>query len=227
MFIAARCTVDGAPSWCCPACWSPLVLLPRPALRRLYTACPTSEVCVEGVCQPGLPCPSLEASALRCPTRLGILRCSMEGMRRFKLGAAALAQYALEHRAEVHGTASCRPCCRLSALPPFPVHGSGFEWTWTSQVIPGTALPFLPWLAAALARCRYTHQRSMPSARVSLLPASCHRQASLLQAPRRVPQMWGLLAWQGRHPQAPVAVAQRSHYFCELDVPRTLRHLIK
>ncbi|KAL4457615.1 hypothetical protein ABPG75_012480 [Micractinium tetrahymenae] len=64
---------------------------------------------------------------------------SMEGMRRFKLGAAALAQYAMEHRAE----------------------------------------------------------------------------------------MWGLLAWQGRHPQAPVAVAQRTHYFCELDVPRTVRHLIK
>ena len=41
------------------------------------------------------------------------------------------------------------------------------------------------------------------------------------------PQMWDLLAWQGRHPQAPVAVAQRSHYFCELDLPRTLRHLIR
>ena len=40
-------------------------------------------------------------------------------------------------------------------------------------------------------------------------------------------EMWHLLAWQGRHSQAPVAVAQRPHYFCELDVPRTLRHLLK
>lgn len=40
-------------------------------------------------------------------------------------------------------------------------------------------------------------------------------------------EMWDLLAWRGRHPQAPIAVAQRTHYFCELDVPRTLRHLIR
>ncbi|EFN58578.1 hypothetical protein CHLNCDRAFT_50380 [Chlorella variabilis] len=40
-------------------------------------------------------------------------------------------------------------------------------------------------------------------------------------------EVWHLLAWQGRHPQAPVAVAQRTHYFSELDVPRTLRHLIR
>ena len=39
--------------------------------------------------------------------------------------------------------------------------------------------------------------------------------------------MWSLLEWQGRHPQAPVAVAQRPHYFCELDVPRTLRRLLR
>ncbi|KAI7843991.1 hypothetical protein COHA_002529 [Chlorella ohadii] len=40
-------------------------------------------------------------------------------------------------------------------------------------------------------------------------------------------EMWQLLAWQGRHPQAPIAVAQRPHYFCELDVPRSVRHLLK
>lgn len=39
--------------------------------------------------------------------------------------------------------------------------------------------------------------------------------------------MWQLLSWQGRHPQAPVAVAQRPHYFCELDVPRSVRHLLR
>ncbi|PRW56173.1 hypothetical protein C2E21_5142 [Chlorella sorokiniana] len=40
-------------------------------------------------------------------------------------------------------------------------------------------------------------------------------------------EIWQLLAWQGRHPQAPVAVAQRPHYFCELDVPRSVRHLLR
>jgi hypothetical protein len=39
--------------------------------------------------------------------------------------------------------------------------------------------------------------------------------------------MWHLLAWQGRHSQSPVAVAQRTHYFSELDVPRTVRHLLR
>ncbi|KAI3436602.1 hypothetical protein D9Q98_006019 [Chlorella vulgaris] len=40
-------------------------------------------------------------------------------------------------------------------------------------------------------------------------------------------KMWHLLAWQGRHSQSPVAVAQRTHYFSELDVPRTVRHLLR
>jgi hypothetical protein len=40
-------------------------------------------------------------------------------------------------------------------------------------------------------------------------------------------KMWHLLAWHGRHSQAPVAVAQRPHYFSELDVPRTIRHLLR
>lgn len=35
-------------------------------------------------------------------------------------------------------------------------------------------------------------------------------------------EVWDLLVWRGKHTQAPVAVAQKPHYFCELDVPRTI-----
>lgn len=38
-------------------------------------------------------------------------------------------------------------------------------------------------------------------------------------------RVWHLLEWRGRHSQAPVAVAQRMHYFCELDVGRTVANL--
>jgi hypothetical protein len=33
-------------------------------------------------------------------------------------------------------------------------------------------------------------------------------------------EVWGRLEWMGRHPQAPVTVAAKPHYFCELHVVR-------
>jgi hypothetical protein len=57
------------------------------------------------------------------------------------------------------------------------------------------------------------------------LPALC---LSAVAAASAAPlQMWHLLEWQGRHPQSPVAVAQRTHYFSELNVPRTVRNLLR
>lgn len=40
-------------------------------------------------------------------------------------------------------------------------------------------------------------------------------------------QMWDLLAWQGKHPQAPVAVAAKPNYFSELDMKQTIRNMLK
>lgn len=37
--------------------------------------------------------------------------------------------------------------------------------------------------------------------------------------------VWGLLAWRGKHSQAPVAVAAKPHYFGELDVTASVRAL--
>lgn len=37
--------------------------------------------------------------------------------------------------------------------------------------------------------------------------------------------MWDLLQWGGKHPQAPVAVVQKPHYFAELDLRATLNTL--
>jgi hypothetical protein len=39
-------------------------------------------------------------------------------------------------------------------------------------------------------------------------------------------EMWELLVWEGKHPQAPVAVAAKPHYFCELAVVPSLRNLL-
>lgn len=39
--------------------------------------------------------------------------------------------------------------------------------------------------------------------------------------------MWHLLVWVGRHPQAPVTVAAKPHYFCELNVPATIDNLLE
>ena len=39
--------------------------------------------------------------------------------------------------------------------------------------------------------------------------------------------MWELLVWQGKHAQAPVAVAAKPHYFSELDVNKTMRNILK
>ncbi len=33
--------------------------------------------------------------------------------------------------------------------------------------------------------------------------------------------------WGGKHPQAPVAVAQKTHYFCELNVPATMDNFLE
>ena len=40
-------------------------------------------------------------------------------------------------------------------------------------------------------------------------------------------QMWDLLEWQGKHPQAPVAVAAKPYYFSELNIKRTMRNILK
>lgn len=40
-------------------------------------------------------------------------------------------------------------------------------------------------------------------------------------------QMWDLLVWQGKHPQAPVAVAAKPYYFSELNVNKTIRNILK
>lgn len=39
-------------------------------------------------------------------------------------------------------------------------------------------------------------------------------------------EYWHELVWSGKHPQSPVSVAAKSHYFCELDVERTVERLI-
>ena len=39
--------------------------------------------------------------------------------------------------------------------------------------------------------------------------------------------MWDLLVWQGKHPQAPVAVAAKPYYFSELNIKRTMRNILK
>lgn len=36
---------------------------------------------------------------------------------------------------------------------------------------------------------------------------------------------WHLLKWRGQHPQAPVSVAAKPHYFCELDIPATVQSI--
>lgn len=38
--------------------------------------------------------------------------------------------------------------------------------------------------------------------------------------------VWQYLVWTGKHTQAPVAVASKTHYFCELDVVATVRQLL-
>lgn len=39
-------------------------------------------------------------------------------------------------------------------------------------------------------------------------------------------QMWDLLVWQGKHPQAPVTVAAKPNYFSELDIKKTIENLL-
>uniref|UniRef100_A0A061S3S5 Uncharacterized protein n=1 Tax=Tetraselmis sp. GSL018 TaxID=582737 RepID=A0A061S3S5_9CHLO len=39
-------------------------------------------------------------------------------------------------------------------------------------------------------------------------------------------EAWQHLVWEGKHPQAPVTVAAKPHYFCELSVSRTVRNLL-
>ena len=40
-------------------------------------------------------------------------------------------------------------------------------------------------------------------------------------------QMWDLLVWQGKHSQAPVAVAAKPNYFSELDMKQTIQNLLR
>ncbi|GIL51027.1 hypothetical protein Vafri_6992 [Volvox africanus] len=40
-------------------------------------------------------------------------------------------------------------------------------------------------------------------------------------------EVWDLLQWEGKHPQAPVAVAAKTHYFCELALLPTVRSLLR
>ncbi len=40
-------------------------------------------------------------------------------------------------------------------------------------------------------------------------------------------QMWDLLVWQGKHPQAPVAVAAKPYYFSELNIQQTMHNILK
>ena len=37
--------------------------------------------------------------------------------------------------------------------------------------------------------------------------------------------MWDLLEWEGKHPQAPVAVVAKPHYFSQLNIVRTIGNL--
>ncbi|KAJ9520790.1 hypothetical protein QJQ45_013967 [Haematococcus lacustris] len=39
--------------------------------------------------------------------------------------------------------------------------------------------------------------------------------------------VWQLLVWEGKHAQAPVSVATKTHYFCELDVVRSVRAFLR
>lgn len=39
-------------------------------------------------------------------------------------------------------------------------------------------------------------------------------------------QMWDLLVWRGKHPQAPVTVAAKPNYFSELDMKKTIENLL-
>ncbi len=40
-------------------------------------------------------------------------------------------------------------------------------------------------------------------------------------------QMWDLLVWQGKHPQAPVAVAAKPYYFSELNIHQSMLNILK
>ncbi|DBB06395.1 TPA: hypothetical protein ACH3X1_011957 [Trebouxia sp. C0004] len=40
-------------------------------------------------------------------------------------------------------------------------------------------------------------------------------------------EMWDLLVWQGKHPQAPVAVAAKPYYFSELNIHQSVLNILK
>ncbi|KAL0036260.1 hypothetical protein WJX79_010495 [Trebouxia sp. C0005] len=40
-------------------------------------------------------------------------------------------------------------------------------------------------------------------------------------------EMWDLLVWQGKHPQAPVAVAAKPYYFSELNIHQSMLNILK
>lgn len=53
------------------------------------------------------------------------------------------------------------------------------------------------------------------------------RVCSCTGCPGRLLQVWQLLVWEGKHAQAPVSVATKTHYFCELDVVRSVRAFLR
>lgn len=61
-----------------------------------------------------------------------------------------------------------------------------------------------------------------PSRSTALRETRTHRSLPRVRAR----QVWHLLAWEGKHPQAPVSVASKPHYFCELAVGPSVRALL-
>ena len=142
----------------------------------------------------------------------------MEGLRAFSPGASALANFALARRAEVrarihHHPTPCLPACLLrpaarASLRPQCPHAH----------------------ARCLRGCSAAAPRSPPSnppARPPLPPSHLTIPSTPSTPPPTHTQVWHHLEWQGRHSQAPVAVAARTHYFCELDVGRTVDNLVQ
>jgi hypothetical protein len=71
--------------------------------------------------------------------------------------------------------------------------------------------------AAGLQGCRAAGLPGLPG-QAGRLSQRCAGLAEWSRRRVRRLQVWHHLQWQGRHAQAPVAVATKTHYFCELKV---------
>lgn len=158
---------------------------------------------------------------------------SMEGMRRFKYGAYALAHYCLAHRwgprgqraRNACGTGTATGACKhaTSALPsmPAPHKEQQQQAVLVADVLSskGVCAPPPPhhcllccaraaalgWLGIATCQVSvWPHTRQSPLSGLAWRGTACRED------------VWELLVWEGKHPQAPVAVASKTHYFCEL-----------